>query len=563
MKLPVKLLYPLLFVLVGVLAAFFLLRQVQKPLLGDEPRVAEAAASLLVDARPVGHVGSHVGNLFRAPTLYPALVAAAIGPLGATPAAARLPGLLLFALTAVLLAFAARRATGGRWGPLLAVGLYALHPLAVQSAVWVNADAAVLPLVALLFVLGVARRDAQPGRWSWLGLGLALGVGLLVNLVTPWLLLGALALYYAAAGRWRRLPGLAAVAVVGAAVFFALYLIPYATLAHLKPVPPVVLAVMRVVGPGPFALVFLAGRATRTVLWLGLPLTAAALLVLVPGVARRFRGLHPAVAYSLVAALVLTVFYVLRGAPDAAFATDFSVVPPLLALALAVALGPELARESRPMVVVLAAVGFVFSFVVVRDPLYWPAVAPIATEVLLTPPTDITKALVLTGVFVVVPVVAFAAITRPRGWALALVILAAAAGPALDVWQGGADYSCRSHYGERGFNAAARLVGRAAPGKRVMVPSDLAYADGYRHPFLESDEILVSRAKFRSLLRDDRNVVVVLRDSDYLKRRYRAALGDPLALQYLNGYYKMQRRGSFVVATRKAFGRLPGAPPTP
>ena len=118
--------------------------------------------------------------------------------------------------------------------------------------------------------------------------------------------------------------------------------------------------------------------------------------------------------------------------------------------------------------VILGALALAYNALVLRDPLYWPYIAREAAEVLLARPEEIRKALVLTAAFVVLPIIAFIVMTRRDGRTMAFVILAAAAGPALNFWHVRADYEHRYNYGERGLTEAAAAL--------EAVPSDKAQA---------------------------------------------------------------------------------------
>ena len=142
-------LYALLLAAVAVAAGVFLFLQIGQPLVADEPQFVDVAYSLSRVAEPMGFSGSEWNPVLSHPLLYHSLVAVPVGLAGKVPWAGRLVGVLCFYAAGVVLWQVARRATGERWGPFVAVLLYALHPLAVQSALLVEIDTAVLPLLAI------------------------------------------------------------------------------------------------------------------------------------------------------------------------------------------------------------------------------------------------------------------------------------------------------------------------------------------------------------------------------------------------------------------------------
>jgi hypothetical protein len=292
-------------------------------------------------------------------------------------------------------------------------------------------------------------------------------------------------------------------------------------------------------------------RGVRLLLWLGLPALAAYALVVGREGRRWFREGPAAVAYAALAALVILLFYLLVGGDGYGFVKYHAPMVPLLALVLGAALGPALARESKATLLLLGALAFFYYLLVARDPLYWPYVAREAREVWGVPPGDVHKALALTGAFVVLPLVAFVVMTRRGGRALSFVVLAAAAGPALDLWHLRADYEHRYNYGERGLAAAAAALRQAPADMNVVVPVDVAFAEGYAHPHVAVEDVLRDAGEFRSWLRDRHTAAVVLRDAYFIHGAYEGTLEDPLALAFLDKLYDLKRCGSFNVAFRK------------
>ena len=551
MKTPLPpLVYALLLAAVAAGAAVCIVLQINQPLVADEPQFVDVAFSLARAATPMGFSGSEWNAVLSHPLLYHSLVAVPVGLAGKVPWAGRLVGVLCFFAAGALLWAATRRVTGERWGPFLAVLLYGLHPLAVQSALLVEIDTAVLPLLAILFIWYLGRRDFRLDGGGWLGFGLLFGVSLAAKLTTPPLMLGALAVYYLAARRPRQLAYLAAAAGLGAALF-AVYYFPYCAIKNLPAWEPFGHLFARAAPPGDAFWGVILKRGVRLVLWLGLPFLATYALLLAQKGRRWFGGGPAAVTYGALAALVILLFYLFVGGDGYGFVKYHAPLVPLVALVLGAVLGPALARESRATLLFLGALAFVYYLLVVRDPLYWPYVAREAKEVLFAPPGEVNKALALTGAFVVLPLLAFVVMTRRGGRTLSFVILAAAAGPALDVWHARVDYEHRYNYGERGVAAAAAALREAPADMNVVVPVDVAFADGYAHPHVAVEDVLGDAEEFRARALDRYTGAVVLRDAYFIHGAYRGALEDPRAITILEDNYDIGRYGSFTVAVRK------------
>ncbi len=550
--------YALLLAAVAAAAGVFLFLQIDQPLVADEPQFVDVAYSLSRSAEPMGFSGSAWNAVLSHPLLYHSLVAVPVGLAGKVAWAGRLVGVLCFYAAGVILWLVARDATGERWGPFLAVLLYGLHPLAVQSALLVEIDTAVLPLFAVALVWYLARRDFDLGRGGWVGLGLLVGVSFMAKLTTPPLLVGALAVYYLAARRPRQLPYVLAAFGAGA-VLFAAYYLPYGALRGLPMLEPFEHSFGRASAVGGAFGPLILKRGLKLVLWLGLPFLVAFFVAAAGGVRRRSAGRKQAAAYAAVAALVVLLFYLLVGGDGYGFVKYHAPLVPLAALVVGAAFGPALAGESKRTVLFLGALAFAYYLLVVRDPLYWPYLAREAKEVLLAPPGDVNRALTLTAAFLVVPLIAFVVMTRRGGRAMAFVILAAAAGPALDVWHARVDYEHRYNYGERGLASAASSLRSIPEYMNLVVPVDIAFAERYSHPHVAAEDVLAGRGEFRSWVRDRHTGAVVLRDAYFIHDAYKAALEDRWAKAALEAMYDIKRYGSFTVALRKS--ALMPAPP--
>jgi hypothetical protein len=542
--------YVLLLAVVAGAAATAIIFQINQPLVADEPQFVDVAHSLATTALPMGYSGSDWNPVLSHPLLYHSLVAVPVGLAGKAPWAGRLIGVLAFFGTGVLLWFTTKAATGERWGPFVAVLLYGLHPLALQSSLLVEIDTAVLPLAALVTIWFLVRRDFDLSSYGWVGLGLLFGVSLMAKLTTPPLLLAALFVYYLVRRQFGRAGRVVPAAALGVAVF-ALYYVPYCLIKGLPIAEPFVHSFGRAAAPTAAFGATVLKRAVKLVLWLGVPFLLAYIMTAFRRVRRLPAEAHPAIPYAGLAAAAIFVFYLLIGGDGYGFVKYHAPMVSLVALVLGAVFGPALAKESWRTVLFLGALALAYNVLVLRDPLYWPYIAREATDVLLARPEEVRKALVLTAAFVLVPVIAFLVMTRRGGRTMAFVILAATAGPALNVWHVLADYEHRYNYGERGLAEAAASLEAVPAGKAVVVPVDVAFAEHYAHEHTAVEEVLTGPEALRVSLMDEATGAVVLRDSYYLHAPYRAALEDEAVATILAAAYDMDRYGSFVVAFRK------------
>lgn len=112
---------------------------------------------------------------------------------GATPRGTLLTNVALHAAAAVVLFLALTRLTGGAWSSAFVAGVFALHPLHVESVAWASMRKDVLSgLCFALCLLAYARYAERPGGLRYAGVALFLALGLLAKpvLVTvPFVLL--------------------------------------------------------------------------------------------------------------------------------------------------------------------------------------------------------------------------------------------------------------------------------------------------------------------------------------------------------------------------------------
>lgn len=542
---------PAVLIATGVLVALALLVASRAPLIADEPQFVDVAASLAAQAKPLGYSGSRWNVVLTHPTLYHSLVAIPVAVGGKMRQPARVVGIVAFLATAFLVYRTARAATGERWaGPVAAV-LYLLHPFAFQSALLVEIDTGILPLAAALIAYYLGRIGFNLREGRWLPLGLLFGVALAAKLTTPALMVFALALFLFIRGRFNQLPYVALAAAAGGG-FFALYFFPFTLLRDLPWQEPFLHSFTK--AGATFAMGALTGRAVKVVLWFGIPFVLALAWALVSRARRSFRSgedAAPVTDFALLTTWLLIVFYLFVGGEGYGFPKYHAPALPLAALALGATFGPQLGRESKVTVLVILGAALAYYVVFVRDPLYWPYMAREYAEVWMATYGEVRRAVVWAGLSVILPVIVTLATIKPRGWGVAFLLLAAASGPALIAWQVATPYNHRYNYGEQGFGTAARLAARVPEQLTIVVPVDVAFAEGYRHPHVAVEDALRSPGRFRAMLRRPDVAVVVLRDSYFLHDAYRPALEDDAAIKELETNFLLSRRGSFTVAVRK------------
>jgi 4-amino-4-deoxy-L-arabinose transferase-like glycosyltransferase len=540
-------------IIVGIVAAaaVAIILQLNDPLVTDEPQFVDVAASIAATGKPLGYSHGVMKPILSHPTLYHALLAVPVSIWGKTPAAGRSVGIVCFAGAALFVFFAVRRLTKGRWPPVLALALFALHPLAVNSALLVEIDTTLLVLFAAVFFYWLVRLDFQLNLKKSLPLGLFSGVCLLAKLTTPPLVLLALAVYYVVNRDWANLKWVPLVAVVGAAVFAAVYF-PYTLALGLPWYKPFVHSFSRAtdVGGVPYLLT-LGKRAVRITLWVGLP------LILAWGAAvwarRRdwFGGRLAPVDYAAVLCIVIFIGYWFVGGDGYGFVKYHAPMVPLLAIFLAVHFGLAVGRERARSLAFILGLAFVFYLLAARDSLYYPYVASELKEVRGVSPAAVRNALLLTAGTYLFPVVSFGLIARSGGRAMVILLVGLAAGPALIGNQLYKPYSHRYNYGEVGLEDAIRTVRSYPEDANVVIPVDVAFGDGYKHPFRTTESVLGDVDELLAAVSDPDTELVIFRDSYYLHGPWRENMRSRLVRKVLLTDYEMIRSGSFEYYVRK------------
>ena len=188
-----------------------------------EHGVPYANAGFLGDRGAIG--GQYQYGLWH-PPLYLYTLGLAFWLFGTDEATARGTGVVLMALTALVVYLLGRLTIpppARDWGALLAVGILLVSPLAIQSALVLDIDGTVLTLLLATWSLLYLRwEDAPPPQQPLVvvALAVALAVTLWAKLTTPFFLLGVLLVYQI--GRRRPLRGIAhcvGIGVIGGVLF--------------------------------------------------------------------------------------------------------------------------------------------------------------------------------------------------------------------------------------------------------------------------------------------------------------------------------------------------------
>ena len=190
--------------------------QLRAPLAWDEVNFywnAQAIAETGVPYANAGFLGDRgeIGGRYQYglwhPPLYLYTLGLAFRLFGASELVARGTGLVLMLLTAIVVYLLGRQTIpppAREWGALLAVAIFVVSPLVIQSALVLDIDGTVLTLLLALWSLVYLRCEDVAPRRQPLALGLLAALftlALWAKLTTPFFLLGIMLVYQTLRGR--------------------------------------------------------------------------------------------------------------------------------------------------------------------------------------------------------------------------------------------------------------------------------------------------------------------------------------------------------------------------
>jgi hypothetical protein len=248
--------------------------------------------------------------------------------------------------------------------------------------------------------------------------------------------------------------------------------------------------------------------------------------------------------------------YWLVGGNGYGFVKYHAPMVPLLAVFLAVHFGPAVVRERARSLIFILGLAFVFYLLAARDSLYYPYVARELIDVRGVSPSAVRNALLLTAGAYLFPIISFGIIARRGRRAMVVLLVGLAAGPALLANQLRASYSCTYNYGEAGLEDAIRTVSSYPEDVEVVVPLDVAFGDGYRHPHKTAESVLGNRDELLAAISAPDTALVIFRDSYYLHGPWRGNMKDPEVRTVLRNDFEKVRSGSFEYYIRKTGGAV-------
>lgn len=134
---------------------------------------------------------------------------------------------------------------------------------------------------------------------------------------------------------------------------------------------------------------------------------------------------------------------------------------------------------------------------------------------------------------------------------MVILLVGLAAGPALIGNQLYKPYSHRYNYGEVSLEDAVRTVSSYPDDVNVVIPVDVAFGDGYKHPFRTTESVLGDADELLAAISAPDTKLVIFRDSYYLHGPWRENMRDPLVRSTLLTDYEKIRSGSFEYYVRK------------
>jgi len=296
---------------------------------------------------------------------------------GESVSSARLPGVLSGFITLFLIPAVVTLVLGqseqANWTATLAVWLYALSPQAVQNMMFIDIDTAFLTVALLGLVWLWLEVEPRPPWQRIILLGLGFALTLWVKLLSPFLTMGAMCLFYLLQGKFLRFLETFIASVLGGVVFWITFQTNIAsqyafgyTGGYMSRLNIFDLGNLRYM-----ATIFPQGAGVVT-LWLSIPVVILIGMALANSVGRWLRRkvsvLDEFLLYGGGSVLAYTlVIYPAWGYPR--YQAPFI---PILIILAAVVLAPALAQMSWSAWKVLAGIAilcFVFNLRVVGDPL--------------------------------------------------------------------------------------------------------------------------------------------------------------------------------------------------
>ena len=534
-----------------------------QPILADEVQVYSSA------------VGWPNGPMRVNPPLYIYAVQLCFKLFGQSVNSARLPGVLGGYATLYLVPIVVWLALGqtdrARWAAVVAIWLYALCPIAVQNMMILGVDNSLLTPAMLALVALWLKVESRPTwqRILWLGLGLALV--LWIKLLSPYLTLGAIGLFYLLRGQFKRMIKLIAAMVLGSIVFWITIQIDL-TSRYMFNYTGGQLSRLNVFVPGnaQFMATTFPQAAGVVVLWLSIPLSILIAVALLKSIGRWIKShttvLDELALYAALAAIAYAlVIYPAWGYPY--YHTPF--VPILIILAADV-LTPALENLPRRTWItlgVIAAAALVYNLVIIGDPLlrlYLLTFETVTAQVGLRLQQGLKDALRIAAPIPVALVAGW--FIAPRGRVkrsqLLLAIVGALTMASLlgtMLVQANVRYSTRYRYGynyDDMLRAAARVRQYAGPDGFVAALDDVLFYTGLNGEGIYGMATQVINWKddrpsvsLRELMRQRRIDALVWTTKEVTRNA--DVLSDPDLQQRLNECYTLEQYGVFLVYLRR------------
>ena len=349
----------------GALWLVLLVRMRWQPILADEVQVYLSA------------VNWPNGPMRVNPPLYIYTMKLAFAIFGQSVSSARLPGVLGGYATLLLIPIVTRLALGNtdraRWTAVVAIWFYALSPVAVQNMMILGIDNSLLTPALLVLVAVWLTADQRPAWQRVALLTVILALTLWIKLLSPFLTMGAIGLYYLLRGQFKRMLEVAAATALGFSLFWITiqidvthnYLFGYTggQLSRLNILLPDNVQFMAITFPQVSGIL---------VLWLSLPLVLLIAIALLRSIRRWFKRRATALDGIALYATLATIAYALVIYPAWGYPYYHTPFVPLLIILAAEVLAPALENLPRPAWLTLSlttAGAFLYNLIAVGDPL--------------------------------------------------------------------------------------------------------------------------------------------------------------------------------------------------